>query len=85
MLLIFVDRMPPPSSFKPEDECFPLPPSNMMNHKENVVIRPLRKPSVEEIVEREVDEDNLEVEEDTFKQKPKYEPNRFGRVGTKKA
>ncbi|XP_065060294.1 myosin-IIIb-like [Rhopilema esculentum] len=80
-----INCMPSPSSFEPEDEYFPLPPSSMMSHKENVVIRPLRQPSVEETVEREEDGDNLEVEEDTFKPKPKYEPNRFGRVGTKKA
>ncbi len=40
---------------------------------------------MKEEAEDEVDEENLEVEEDTFKPLPKYEAKQFGRVGTKKA
>ena len=79
--------MPPPSSFKPLGEFdFPLPPSNLIDPKEDVRIRFQRKPSEEEIDQEEKEDvDELEVEEDKFKPIPKYDEKKFGRMGTKKA
>ena len=81
------ENMPSPSSFKPPDDFdFPLPPSNMVDHKEEVKILLQRKKSEEDIDQEEKEDvEDLEVEEDTFKPIPKYDEKRFGRVGTKKA
>lgn len=81
----FSENMPSPSAFKPlADFEFPPPPSNMVDHKEQVAIRRGRIKS-EESVDEEVDEEHVEIEEDTFRPIPKYDAKQFGRVGTKKA
>ena len=77
--------MPSPSAFKPlADFEFPPPPSNMVDHKEQVEIRRGRIKS-DESMDEEVDEEDVEIEEDTFRPIPKYDTKQFGRVGTKKA